>query len=509
MNKKNWLCALVAMAGASLAQAQTQISIDHEAPIGTIQPEVYGQFVEHLGTQIYNGIWVGEDSDIPNTDGIRDDVFAALDALDIPVMRWPGGCYAYLYHWRDGIGPRDQRSPRVNVPWGGTAESNQFGTHEFFDLAERLGAKTYLNINLGTGTPGESADWLEYITLERHSALSAERRANGRDQPWKVDYLTIGNETWGCGGHMRPEYYADLYAHWMTFAKTAGEQPRRVISGSHDANISYSDELIENLKGKPLSEGISLHFYTLPTQDWSDKGPGTGFGEDHWASTLKRTLEMDRLIREQLAMFERHGLPKDFGLYIDEWGAWVNTPEGAPALWQQNTIREAVLAALNFNIFHAHADRVPMTNIAQMVNVLQAMILTDGPRMVLTPTYHAYHMYKPFQGATALPVSLDGPEYRHGDIAFPALSATAALTAAGALLVALVNADAGKAHAVRFDAGESSSVSARQLSGAGLDAHNDFDHPQQVQPQDISLQVRSGVVSLELPPRSVSVLRLE
>lgn len=491
------------------AQAQTVLTIERDAPIGTIKPEVYGQFVEHLGAQIYNGIWVGEDSEIPNTGGIRNDVFAALDALDIPVMRWPGGCYADLYHWRDGIGPRAERTPRVNVPWGGTAESNQFGTHEFFDLAERLGAKTYLNINLGTGTPAEAADWLEYITLDRHSALSAERRANGRDKPWRVDYLTIGNETWGCGGHMRPEYYADLYAHWMTFTKTAGEQPKRVISGSHDANIAYSDELLENLKGKPLSEGISLHFYTLPTQDWGDKGPGIGFGEDQWASTLKRTLEMDRLIREQVAMFDRHGMDADFGLYIDEWGIWVNTPEGAPALWQQNTIRDAVLAALNFNIFHAHANRVPMTNIAQMVNVLQAMILTDGPRMLLTPTYHAYHLYQPFQGATALPVMLEGPEYRHGELAFPALSASAAHAENGQLLVALVNADASRSHAVRFDAGNAESASARQLTGGAIDAHNTFDNPDQVTPRDIAVEIEGGSATLELPPRSVTVITLE
>ena len=501
--------AAVALLAASGASAQTDVRIDREAPIGTIQPEVYGQFVEHLGAGIYEGIWVGTESEIRNTDGIRDDVFAALDRLDIPVMRWPGGCYADLYHWRDGIGPRDERAGTVNMAWGGTPESNQFGTHEFFDLAERLGAKTYLNVNLGTGTPGEAQAWLEYITLPEGSDLAEERVANGRAEPWTIDYLSIGNETWGCGGNMRPAFYADLYAQWATMLRAAGEMPKRIISGSHEGNIDYSDEILDHPGMGDLAEGISLHYYTLPTGDWGDKGEATGFPEAEWASTIARTLRMEEAIEQSLAMIDGHELGEEFGLYVDEWGMWVNGPEGAPALYQQNTIRDAVVAALNFHIFHERADRIPMANIAQMVNVLQAMILTDGSDMLLTPTYHVFDMYKPFQGATALPVNLDSPALGEGEMSFPALSATAALTQAGTLVVGLVNADPESAHSVSMPTGDARRARGRILTGGSIDAHNTFEDDDAVEPRSISADRDGGQFTIELPARSVTVLRLE
>ena len=489
--------------GTAPAQGQTTVAIDGDAPIGTIQPEVYGQFLEHLGAQLYGGLWVGRDSPIPNTDGIRDDMFAALEALDIPVIRWPGGCYADLYHWRDGVG---ERTPRVNMAWGGTPEPNAFGTHEFFNLAERLGAKTYLNVNLGSGTVEEAADWLEYITSPSQSALAQERRANGREKPWRIDYLSIGNETWGCGGRMRPDYYADLYTHWASFMKVEGEPPVMIVSGSHDGNIAYSDEVLDHPQIGEVSKGISLHYYTLPTADWAAKGPGTGFPEAQWASALRNTMRMDELIAAQIAMIDSHEhLGKDYGLYVDEWGMWVDTPEGAPALRQESTIRDAVVAALNFNIFHKHADRVPMSNIAQMVNVLQALILTEGEAMVLTPTYHVYEMYKPFQGATALPVSVSGPSYTHQDITIPAISASAARTTDGGLVVALVNADAKRAHRVSLPRSGAARATGRVLTGASMDAGNTVADPDRVSPRSARIETEAGRFTAELPPRSVSV----
>jgi len=501
--------ATMSAAGAlSVATAQTDIKIDRDAPIGTIQPEVYGQFLEHLGTQVYDGIWVGEDSDIPNTNGIRDDVYGALDNLDIPVIRWPGGCYADMYHWRDGIG--DERTPRVNMSWGGTPEPNGFGTHEFFNLAEKLGAKTYLNVNLGSGTITEAADWLEYITATGDSALAQERRANGRENPWKIDYLSIGNETWGCGGNMRPAYYADLYAQWATLLKVEGEMPVRIISGSHEGNIDYSDEILDHPAMGNLSDGISVHYYTLPTGDWGEKGDALDFPEEEWISTLSRTIKMDGIIEEQLAMIDSHDLGEEkLGLYVDEWGMWVDGEEGAPALNQQNTIRDAVVAALNFDIFHKYADRVPMTNIAQMVNVLQAMILTDGPEMILTPTYHVYEMYVPFQGATALSVDFNSPDYSHDGETIPALSVSAAIAEDGDILISVVNADASDAHNVTLPAFGADSATVRQLTGDSMDAHNSFDDPEAVVPTQISVSASRGKLRMTVEPRSVSVVRIE
>ncbi|QIG81439.1 alpha-N-arabinofuranosidase [Stakelama tenebrarum] len=504
---KHALLALAVFVAPLAASAQTAIHIDRNAPTGTIQPEIYGQFVEHLGSQIYDGIWVGPDSDIPNTDGIRNDVFAALDALDIPVIRWPGGCFADEYHWRDGIGP--ERTPRVNMSWGETPEPNSFGTHEFFDLAERLGAKTYLNVNLGSGSVREAAEWLEYISSASNSALAQERRANGRDKPWHVDYLSIGNETWGCGGNMRPEYYADLYLQWATLIKIPGEQPYRILSGSNDTNPEYSAQLLRHPQMGWAADAVSLHYYTLPTGDWSTKGPATGFGEAQWISTIANALKIEPIIERQLAANDAAAGDDPPALAVDEWGMWVDGEPGDPALYQQNGIRDAIVAALHLNVFHAHADRIAMTNIAQMVNVLQAMILTDGPRMVLTPTYHVYAMYRPFQGAAALPVSLESPEYRLGNSSVPALSASAAIPADGGLVVALINADAHADHAVTLDVGSGRLVSARVLAGDAMDAHNSFEAPDAVSPRPIDVARKGSEASLRLPPRSVTVLRFE
>jgi len=502
-------CAALLMTAAP-AFAQTKVTVDTDAPIGTIAPEVYGQFLEHLGLQPYDGIWVGPDSDIPNTDGIRNDVFGALKALDVPVIRWPGGCYADLYHWQDGIGPQEDRPLRTNMVWGGTPEPNSFGTHEFFNFAERLGAKTYLNLNLGTGTVKEAADWLEYLTATKGDR-AAERRANGREAPWKVDYIAVGNETWGCGGHQTAETYADQYAMFASFAKTEGDQPARIISGAHDGNIEYADTVLSHPYISGIAEGISLHFYTLPTGDWGKKGDAIGFPEAEWMSTIARTIRMDGLIEAQAAMFATHeDLPEDFGLYVDEWGMWVDpAAEDTPSLNQQNTIRDAVVAGLNLNIFHKHAGVVKMTNIAQMVNVLQAMILTDGPDMVLTPTYHVFEMYRPFQGAEALPVTLDSPLYQLGEDSVPALSVSAARTADGQIVLGLVNADPASAHEVDLSAFGAKHATGRVLTGASMDAHNTFDAPDTVKPEAFRADAgRKGLV-LTLPARSVMVLELK
>lgn len=496
---------LAALSGCATVSAQTRVTLDQSEPIGTIAPEVYGQFLEHLGAQPYGSIWVGKDSDIPNTDGIRDDVFSALDALDIPVIRWPGGCYSDRYYWRDGIG---ERAVRTNAAWGGTLEPNTFGTHEFFNLAERLGAKTYLNINIGTGTPKDAADWLEYITATKGDR-AAERGTNGRDEPWTIDYLAIGNETWGCGGHITAEAYADIYTLFASFAKTEGEQPTRIISGSHDENIEYSDAVLKHPYIAGLSEGISVHFYTLPTSDWAAKGAAVGFPEEEWISTIERAILMDDVITDQVAMLDSHEtLDENFGLYVDEWGTWYDpATEDTPALYQQNTMRDAVVAALTLNIFHNHADRVKMTNIAQMVNVLQAMILVEGRDMVLTPTYHIFEMYKPFQGAEAFSVSYESPIYSFGDRSVPAVSVSAARTPGGGMVVALVNADADASHVVDLTALGAADLEGRILSAGAMDAHNTFNDPDSVVPQAFTPARDGQSIAAALPPRSIVVLQ--
>lgn len=514
-NLKQYFAVLAASLSVSVfaAEDNPRITIDTTQPGATIHRDIYGQFAEHLGRGIYEGIWVGKDSDIENINGFRTDVIEALREINVPLVRWPGGCFADEYRWRDGIGPRDQRPVRVNTHWGGVEEDNAFGTHEFFELVELLGAEAYVNGNLGTGNPREMAEWLEYMTGTSNSAVVEERRKNGRDEPWKIAYFGVGNEAWGCGGHMRPAYYADLYNHFATFLKTPrGSEPKFVASGGHTTDTSWTDTLSKNVQRQ--MDGISFHFYTLPTGEWEDKGESTGFEEDQWFSTLWQTLRMDEFIRLNKKVLDKNDPEKKLGFYVDEWGTWYNPEEGREPgfLYQQNTLRDAVVAALNFNVFHEHADRVHMTNIAQMVNVLQAMILTDKDEMVLTPTYHVYDLYQVFQDATALPLEIENPRsYRVGDQSLPGISASAARGKDGEVYLSLVNLDPNQAQTVSVDVKglEVTAASGRLITASAMDARNTFDAPRQVEPAKYRAEGEaSGELQLQVPAKSVLVVAL-
>lgn len=496
-------------AAAGPAPVEVSVSVAADRPGATIQPEIYGQFVEHLGEGVYGGLWVGEDSSIPNTRGIRNDVLGALKALQVPLMRWPGGCFADEYHWREGIGPRDRRPSRPNNSWGGL-ETNAFGTHEFFDLAELVGARTYVNANLGSGTPQEMTDWLEYMISDSASTLANERRANGRAAPFPLHWYAIGNESWGCGGNMRVEYYADLYKHWATFVRSPAERPvKKIAVGPTNDWYGWTEVMMKQAAGQ--MDALSLHYYTLPTGSWDKKGPAVGFGEAEWAATLKQTLRMDEFVRGHVAIMDKHDPQKKVALAVDEWGTWYDATPGKPALWQQNSQRDAIVAAINLNIFHHHADRVRMANIAQMVNVLQAMILTEGDRMVLTPTYHVFALYRPFQGATSLPVAVQAPEYRHGDTALPRVHASAARGKDGALYVAFANLSPTEPARLKLAVagGGEGVVTGSVLTAPAMDTVNTFDAPRQVEPRPYPTgRLRAGAFAGDLPARSVVVLRV-
>ena len=511
---KPWLAALgFSLSLASLAN--TQVSIDPGQPGPVINKNIYGQFAEHLGRGIYEGLWVGPDSSIPNTRGWRNDVVGALKAIQVPLVRWPGGCFADEYHWRDGIGPRAQRPVRVNTHWGGVAEDNAVGTHEFFDLVEQLGAEAYVNGNLGTGTPQEMAEWLEYMTGEGQSSLAQLRRANGREQPFRVHYFAVGNEAWGCGGNMSPEYYTNLYKHYATFLKAPQHnRPLLIASGGHSDDTRWTDHLTAKVKeGVPMA-GVSFHYYTLPTGDWKVKGAALDFPETEWMSTLVRTLRMDEFIINNKKVMDKNDPQKKVGFYVDEWGTWYDvTGDDNPGfLYQQNSLRDAVVAALNFHIFHKHADRVHMTNIAQMVNVLQAMVLTDKEKMLLTPTYYAYQMYVPFQDASSLPVTLKKvPRYRLGKQQVDGVSATAARAKNGKIYLALVNVNPHQAEAVdvNLNGVTVQAASGQLLTAAAMDAHNTFAKPDAIKPVAYSAQAANGKLTLALPAKSVLVVALE
>jgi len=510
--------ALTLMPVALQAQ-DTTVSIQADKPGATINRQIFGQFAEHLGTGIYGGVWVGKDSPIPNVRGIRSDVVAALKAIKVPNIRWPGGCFADEYHWKNGIGAN--RRATVNANWGGAIEPNTFGTDEFMDFVGQVGTEAFVSVNVGSGTFEEASEWMAYMTADQRSAAGAERAANGRAEPWKIKFLGIGNETWGCGGNMRPEHYADLLKRFARFTRnynpaqqTGDGVMQRIAVGPTDDDTAYTEGVMKAWAGRDWSwsmEGLSLHSYTVP--QWPPSLPSTEFGEGDYALILKTTLKMEGRIAAHSAIMDRYDPKKEVALVVDEWGVWLRETPGTPSgfLQQQNSMRDAILAALNFNIFARHADRVRGANIAQMVNVLQALILTDGPKMVLTPTYHVHKMYLPMQDATLIPVRFDPGTYHHGDLTLPAIDAVAMRDTGGRLWLSLVNLDPHKAKEVAVDV---SGLNVKRAAGEVLTAPNvnsinTFDVPNAVVPKPITGTVRGGTVTVALPAKSVAVIALD
>ncbi|MET0208235.1 MAG: alpha-L-arabinofuranosidase C-terminal domain-containing protein [Burkholderiaceae bacterium] len=505
----------VGLAGSALLTqaADIQLNIDAGKPGPVIHRNVYGQFAEHLGTGIYEGMWVGPDSKIPNVRGWRKDVIGALKALQVPLVRWPGGCFADEYHWRDGIGPRGKRPVKVNTHWGGVPEDNAVGTHEFFDLVEQLGAEAYVNGNLGTGSAQEMAEWLEYMTAEGGSTLAQQRRKNGREKPFRVHYFAVGNEAWGCGGNMTPEYYVNQYRQVATFLKTPDHNRPKFIASGGNAQDTRWTEVLSTQNIKFNFDAIAHHYYVFPSGKWESKGPAAGFKEEEWISLLSHTQEFGKTVDANIAILEKNDPQKRIALYLDEWGAWYDPEPGSNPgfLVQRNTLRDAVLAALHFHMFHAHADRVHMTNIAQMVNVLQAMILTDKTRMVLTPTYHAFQLYTPFQDATTLPATLTGnTAYALAGKSLPTVSATAARGKDGKVWVALVNVNPREPATVQVGVQGASATRAvgRVLSAGAMDAENTFASPDAVAPKPFEARAANGTLSVTLPAKSIVVVSL-
>jgi len=473
----------------------------------TINKEIYGQFAEHLGHCIYEGIWVGENSSIPNTRGLRNDVLNALKDMKIPVLRWPGGCFADTYHWKDGIGPREKRPSIVNIHWGGVTEDNSFGTHEFMDLCETLGCEAYVSANLGSGTVQEMAEWVEYLTSDTDSPMTRLRKQNGREKPWKVKYIGVGNESWGCGGNMTPEHYSDLLRQYGCFCRNyAGNRLQKIACGPNASDYLWTEVLMKNC-GLQM-DGVSLHYYTLPTGNWDKKGSATQFGEKEWYAVMKGTLFMEELINKHLEIMDRFDSRKRVGLIVDEWGAWYDVEPGTNPgfLYQQNTLRDAVVAAVNLNLFNNHADRVKMANIAQMVNVLQSMILTRKEQMVLTPTYHVFRMFKVHQNAKLIPVKLACADYKLEDKSVPSISVSASKDSAGRIHVTLVNLNPVTESPVEIDLGgeKALTVTGQVITAGNMNDYNDFGAAAKVMPsafQDFKRE--EGKLWVKMPSKSV------
>ncbi len=488
-----------------MRDASLGIRLDDSGAV--INRNIYGHFAEHLGSCIYGGIWVGEDSPIPNVRGIRTDVVNALRNIAVPVLRWPGGCFADEYHWDDGIGPRENRPSMINTHWGGVVENNHFGTHEFMDLCEQLGTDAYVCGNVGSGTPREMMNWVEYMTSPADSPMANLRRENGRQEPWSLPYFGVGNESWGCGGTMRPEYYADEYRRYNTFVKNYSDTKiYRIACGANAGDYNWTEVLMARAANQ--MDGLALHQYTVSTGNWNKKGSATRFDEAEYHGSLRQTLIMKERLSKHGEIMDKFDPKKRVGMVVDEWGIWTDCEPGTNPgfLYQQNSLRDGILAALNFHLFHEHADRVVMTNIAQMVNVLQSMILTDGAKMVLTPTYHVFEMFKGHQGGTVLATELGATGYTQGEHTIPAVSASASRSADGSVLLTLVNTDPTNeiSLSVAISGGGLTFASGRVLTANAVTAHNTFDVPNTVQPQPFHGVEPSGdTIRIQLPTKCV------
>ena len=505
---KRTALSLLALALSLFAGAQTIVRIHDTATDQPLIPkEIYGQFSEHLGRCIYDGIWVGPDSSIPNVAGYRKDVLEALRALKVPVLRWPGGCFADEYHWRDGIGPRPARPKMINSNWGGTVEDNSFGTHEFLEFCELLGAEPYISGNVGSGSVEEMAKWVEYMTA-RAGTLAEERKANGREEPWRIKYFGIGNESWGCGGSMRPEYYADVYRRYATYCRNFdGNNLYKVASGASDYDYTWTKVLMQNARDN--MHALSLHYYS------GEGGYAAGFTTDQYYDLLGKAVEVDEVLTKHEAIMDAYDPDRKVDLLLDEWGTWYRVEPGTNPghLFQQNTQRDALIAALSFHIFHEHVRRLKMANIAQIVNVLQSMVLTRGEEMVLTPTYHVFRMFNVHQDATFVPTEVFAGEIvSPSGRPVPALSASTSRDASGRLHVSLVNPSADSLQTVelQWDGPVPQRISGEILAAPSIRSFNDFGKAPEVAPAPFTaFRKNGGKVTLTLPAASVVVLELE
>ncbi|MBE1445262.1 alpha-N-arabinofuranosidase [Paenibacillus sp. OAS669] len=494
---------------------KTQMVLNTDITRGTISKHIYGHFAEHLGRCIYEGIWVGEDSPIPNTEGYRNDVLEALKQIRIPVLRWPGGCFADEYHWKDGVGPRENRKRMVNTHWGGVVENNHFGTHEFLRLCELLDCEPYICGNVGSGTVQEMQEWVEYMTFDGESPMADWRRKNGRDKPWKVKYFGVGNENWGCGGNMRPEYYADLYRQFQTYVRNFGENKvYKIAGGANDFNYNWTEILMREA-GRHM-HGLSLHYYTVPGV-WKQKGSATDFETDEWFTTMRKALIMDELVTKHSTIMDKYDPEKRVGLIVDEWGTWFDPEPGTNPgfLYQQNTLRDALVAGVTLNIFNNHCDRVHMANIAQTVNVLQAMLLTEGGSMIKTPSYHVFELYKEHQGAELLELNItEQTSYSFDGVSLPQVSTSASKGTDGRTRITLCNIHPEQEAQVELELRGLKStpgkVSGRIVTAEKMQAHNTFAEPDRVRAVDFSdARLTDVMLHTVLPPMSVVLLTLE
>ena len=445
--------------------------------------------------------------------GVRNDVVDALKKLKVPNLRWPGGCFADTYHWKDGIGPKEKRPTMVNTWWGGVTEDNSFGTHDFLNMCELIGAEPYLSANVGSGTVQEVTEWVQYVNFNGISPMSSLRKANGREKAWNVKFWGVGNEAWGCGGNMVPEFYANVYRQYATFMTNYDNTNKifRIASGANSSDYNWTEVLMRDIPHNML-EGVALHHYSVI--DWKKKGSALNFSEEQYFQIMQRALQVEELVKKHSTIMDKYDPKKNVALVVDEWGGWYDVePNTNPGfLYQQNTIRDAVLAGVTLNIFNNHSDRVRIANLAQTINVLQAVVLTNEEKMILTPTYHVMEMYNVHQDATLIPTQIKTNDYVLGNEKMQAVSVSASKDQSGVTHISMVNIDGKNVQDVEVDirGTKFASVTGRILTSEKLQDHNTFESPEKVKPTGFKEAVlTANTLKVKLPAHSVVVLELK
>ncbi|HEY2582337.1 MAG TPA: alpha-L-arabinofuranosidase C-terminal domain-containing protein [Mucilaginibacter sp.] len=514
MRLKIYLIVLFAALNfACFAQNTATLSISNNSN-QTINKYIYGQFAEHLGHGIYGGFWVDKSLPVAKQDRIRLDVVNALKKIKIPSLRWPGGCFADEYHWRDGIGPAAQRPRMVNTNWGGVTEDNSFGTHEFLELCGLIGCEPYFAANVGSGTVEEMSKWIEYVNSNSSSTVAEMRKRNGHPEPYKVTLWGIGNESWGCGGNMTPEFYCDQFKRYASFAKNYPGAPlKKIASGPNSDDYNWTEVCMKNIPHS-MMWGLSMHYYTVPTGNWSHKGSATSFSESEYFGTMVNCLKMEEMVTKHSAIMDKYDPEKKVGLIVDEWGVWTDAEPGSNPgfLYQQNSLRDALIAGTTLNIFNNHCDRVRGAALAQTVNVLQSLILTDKDKMLLTPTYYIFDMYKVHQDAKYLPIKLNVPDYEVDGKKIPAINVSASQDAAGKIHISLVNLDLHNNITISTNLKDIQwkTVSGQILTSANITDINTFQQPDKLHLANFTGAKKDGDnLVVVMPAKSVVTLELE
>ena len=493
--------------------AQNKVTFGADTVKTQISKNIYGHFAEDLGRCIYGGFFVGKDNTkIPNTDGVRNDVIQALKNLKIPNLRWPGGCFADTYHWKDAIGPQKERKPIENLAWGNVREDNSFGTTEFLNMCELLGAEPYLAVNMNTGSAEEAIEWVQYANhANGTSSLTDMREKNGRTKPWNVRFWGIGNESWDCGGNMSVEHYINVYKQFATAMTSYSNTEKlfRVAVGPGGPGNKWTEEIMKNIPARRF-EGLSIHHYAVT--NWNNKSSSTKFTLDEYFKTMEQAWRMENVVSSNSDIMDKYDPKKRVALIVDEWGGWYETdPEGNGQLYQQNTMRDAMIAGLTLNILNNHADRVRMANLAQMVNVLQSVILTNEQKIILTPTYHVMEMYNVHQDAELVPVHVTSNDYVLENRKIPAVSVSASKDQSGRLHISLTNIDTGNSQPVEIELKglNAKKITCRILTSSDVHDYNTFDHPEKVEPKPFTeFSILGGNLMVTMPPVSVIVLEL-